>query len=184
MLIKKILPYIVFFLLPLASVIIGVFSGYFGIEFTQEVLHCFGRISIWLLVLMLSSKYFIKIPILSNINRYKKEIGISSFLFALLHLILYVLGISLSNLVFEILQRRFILLGFLLFLLMLFMFIFSFAYKQIFFLISPLILPFSLLGAIHYLFSTKIVSIWAVIVFIILFILLCVEFINNKKRRY
>lgn len=174
---KKVFPYIIFFVSPLVLVIIGVFIGYFGVEFSTEVLHIFGRISIWLLVLMLLSKYFIKIPLLSIISKYKKEIGISSFLFALLHILLYTF--STNNLVYEILQRRYILLGFLLFALMFFMFISSFFYKKIFFKISPLILPFSLLGAIHYLFSTKIVSLYALIVFGILFILLCMKIYKN-----
>ena len=170
---KKVFPYIIFFIFPLAFVIVGIFIGYFGIEFSTEVLHTFGDISIWLLTLMLLSKFFVKIPFLSIFSKYKKEIGISSFLFALLHILLY--AFSTNNLIYEILQRRYILLGFLLFTLMFFMFITSFFYKKIFFKISPLILPFSLLGAIHYLFSTKTISIYAFIVFAILFTLVCIK---------
>lgn len=175
---KKVFPYIIFFVSPLVFVIIGVFIGYFGVEFSTEVLHIFGQISIWLLTLMLLSKYFVKIPLLSIISKYKKEIGISSFLFALLHILLY--AFSTSNLISEILQRRYILLGFLLFTLMFFMFVTSFFYKKIFFKISPLILPFSLFGAIHYLFSTKVISLYAVIVFAILFTLVCIKIYKNS----
>ena len=177
MFVKKAFPYIIFFVSPLIFIIIGVFAGYFGVEFSTEVLHMFGRISIWLLILMLISKYLTKIPLLSIINKHKKAIGISSFLFALLHIVLY--AFSTNNFFYEILQRRYILLGFLLFLFMLLMFVFSFFCKKIFFKISPLMLPFSLLGAIHYLFSTKIISPFALFAFAILFILLCVE-----MRRY
>ena len=155
---KKVFPYIILFVSPLVFVIIGVFIGYFGVEFSTEVLHIFGQISIWLLTLMLLSKYFAKIP--------------------LLHILLY--AFSTSNLISEILQRRYILLGFLLFTLMFFMFVTSFFYKKIFFKISPLILPFSLFGAIHYLFSKKVIWLYAVIVFAILFTLVCIKIYKNS----
>ena len=112
----------------------------------------------------------------------KKEIGISSFLFAALHIIVYCFSISISNFVFEVIQRRYILLGFLLFLLMLFMFLFSFICKKMFFKLSPLLLPFSLLGALHYLFSTKLISLWAVFAFFILLFLMCIESIKNRRK--
>ena len=156
--------------------------GYFGVEFSTEVLHALGLLSIWLLVLMLASKHFDGIPFLSVITRYRKEIGVSSFLFAFLHVLLYILSINLSNLASEILQRRYILLGFLLFVLMFFMFVFSFFIKKYFFKISPLILPFSLLGAVHYLFSTKVISPFAVLVFAILLVLLSIDSIKKRLR--
>lgn len=179
---KKMAPYMFFFIFPLFLVIIGVFIGYFGVEFTKEILHIFGQISLWLLIFMHLSKYLAKIPLLSMLSNCKKEIGISSFLFALLHIILYALSISIDNFIFEIMQRRYILLGFLLFLLMLFMFLFSFICKKMFFKLSPLLLPFSLLGALHYLFSTKVVSLWAVFAFFILLFLMCIESIKNRRK--
>lgn len=182
MFLKKSIAYIIFFIIPLLFVIVGVFVGYFGIEFTKEVMHCFGQISLWLLILMLCSKYLSKIPILGVINKYKKEIGISSFLFALFHIVIYVLGVSSGNIILEIIQRRYILLGFLLFVLMFLMFIFSFFNQKIFFKISPLLLPFSLFGAIHYLFSTKIVSVWAVVGLFLLLVLLCVDNLKITRR--
>lgn len=179
---KKCIAYIIFFAFPLFLVIIGIFSGYFGVEFTKEILHLFGQISLWLLVLMLFSAYLSKMPLLSIIDSYKKEIGISSFLFAALHIIVYCFSISISNFVFEVIQRRYILLGFLLFLLMFVMFVTSFVNQKLFFRISPLLLPFSLLGALHYLFSTKVISLWAVFAFFILLFLMCIESIKNRRK--
>lgn len=179
---KKCIAYIIFFVFPLFLVIIGIFSGYFGVEFTKEILHLFGQISLWLLIFMHLSKYLAKIPLLSMLSNCKKEIGISSFLFALLHIILYALSISIDNFIFEIIQRRYILLGFLLFLLMFVMFVTSFVSQKLFFRISPLLLPFSLLGALHYLFSTKVISLWAVFAFFILLFLMCIESIKNRRK--
>lgn len=181
MIIKKTFAYIILFILPLIFIIYGVFSGFFGVEFSTEVLHYLGRFSIFLLTLMLLSKYLAKIPLLSFIQNYKKEIGISSFLFACLHIALYAIGINVADILLEILKRRYILLGFLLFCLMFFMFIFSFVKKSLFFKCASLILPFGLLGALHYLFSGKVVSLGALAIFFIIFILLCLSILESKK---
>ncbi|WP_181646895.1 ferric reductase-like transmembrane domain-containing protein [Helicobacter sp. 16-1353] len=181
MLVRKIIAYIVLFVLPLLFIFYGVFSGFFGVEFSTEVLHYLGRLSIFLLTLMLLSKYLSRIPFLSFIQNYKKEIGISSFLFAFLHILLYIVGISPSEVLLEIFKRRYILLGFLLFALMLCMFIFSFCNKSLFFKCASLILPFSLLGSLHYLFSSKVVYINAMVIFFIILILLCVDILESKK---
>lgn len=183
MFLKKTLAYLLFFVLPLLFITYNVISGNLGAEINTEVLHYLGRFSIFLLTFMLLVKYISKIPFLGFLSSYKKEIGISAFLFAFLHFLLYAIGINLVDIIFEFVKRRYILLGFLLFCLMFLMFIFSFIKKSLFFKTASLILPFSLLGALHYLFSSKIPSLWAVGVFAIIFILLCLSIFQKKENK-
>lgn len=171
MLLKKICAYFLCFVLPLSSLVYGVFSGFFSAEFSTEVMHWCGRFAIILLVLMLFANPLSRI--LPPLKRHKKELGISAFLFAALHFLLFALGSDLGEILREITKRRYILLGFLPLCLLFFMFIFSFIFRRFFKKLAALTLPFTLLAALHYLFSGKTLSFVALGIFALLFALVC-----------
>lgn len=154
-LIKIILGFLIVLIcfLPALYFIYGILHNKYAVVFSDELIHFLGNTSLYMLGVAILLGLIFK----NNLIRFAlKIIGISSFIYALLHIVAFFIfkkGLDFQDFLKDIFKFVYLNLGFIAFLLLLALFIFSFT--KSFYKISSIGKLCLFLSSLHYILSLK-----------------------------
>ncbi|PAF45885.1 ferric reductase-like transmembrane domain-containing protein [Helicobacter sp. 11S02629-2] len=154
----------------------------------KYLIHSLGDISIYLclflMIISLIAKPLISLITLSLFKFINKIAGIGAFVYAVLHILPYIIlqqHLLFGNIVAELWDRGYLLIGLIALIIFLILFIFSFT--KVFIKVSPLFQMAFVLGSMHFVLSLKQVTFEAKIILIISIVYMAYKYLKTNKPK-